>query len=77
MWCHRGCMRTTARIGTTESTIERALGIRRVSRTQVAVSVCVPDVCRIKEARYRDTVSAQLTADQSSASQTTDNSICC
>jgi hypothetical protein len=40
-----------------------------------------PSVCQMcaasKEARYRDTVSAQLTADQSSASQTTDNSICC
>jgi hypothetical protein len=48
-----GCIGTTARLqtATSESTMEgRALRILWVSRTEVAVSVCVPEVCRLGDA---------------------------
>ncbi len=43
---------------------ESGFGDISASVPEVAVYICVPEVCRIKEARYGDTRSARLTADQ-------------
>ncbi len=42
-----------------------ALGIYGLLVPGVALYVCVPEVCRMREARYSNTASAGLTADQS------------
>src|SRR6266852_5048505 len=49
---------------------ESGFGDISASVPGVAVYICVPEVCRIKEARYGDTRSARLTADESANLET-------